>query len=126
MKRVNKAGIDADRIMTEKNKKKKVLMISRAFPPENSSPVQRPMKFAKYLPKYGWTPVVVTTKKNIGPLDYHLIKELPKEVSVYEVFSPDPANLEAILKKKHENGDINSITHKILKMLLLGLIKVRS
>jgi len=109
VRRFNRLVPDADR---------KILMISRAFPPENSSPVQRPMKFAKYLPKYGWMPLVVTTKKNIEPLDYDLIKDLPKEVSIDEVFSLDPANLEAILEKKHEGGDIGVITYRILRVIL--------
>jgi len=118
VRRFNRSGPDADRIKSEGNKQRKVLMISRAFPPENTSPVQRPMKFAKYLPKYGWTPFVVTTKKNIEPLDYDLIRDLPKEVSVDEVFSLDPANLGEILKKKYESGNIGEITYQILRVIL--------
>ena len=38
---------------------KRVLMITRAYYPNNSSGTHRPAKFAKYLPRFGWTPVVL-------------------------------------------------------------------
>jgi len=39
---------------------KKVLMIAHAYPPYNSIGALRAAKFAKYLPKYGWEPIVIT------------------------------------------------------------------
>lgn len=38
---------------------KRVLMVTRAFYPNNVTGSHRPAKLAKYLPKFGWTPVVV-------------------------------------------------------------------
>lgn len=45
-------------------KKNKVLFIAYAFPPLGGSGVQRSLKFVKYLPIYGWDPVVVTVNRN--------------------------------------------------------------
>ncbi len=41
---------------------KNVLMISYYFPPLGLGGVQRPAKFAKYLPQFGWKPTVLTVK----------------------------------------------------------------
>lgn len=38
-----------------------VLVIAYYFPPMGLSGVQRTLKFVKYLPQYGWNPIVVTT-----------------------------------------------------------------
>lgn len=39
---------------------KKVLIIAHYFPPIGGAGVQRAAKFAKYLPDFGWQPIVVT------------------------------------------------------------------
>jgi glycosyltransferase involved in cell wall biosynthesis len=44
----------------------RLLMICYHYPPANNGGVERSLKFVKYLPAYGWKPVVVTTSKN-GP-----------------------------------------------------------
>lgn len=41
---------------------KKLLMIAYYFPPLGGSGALRPFKLAKYLPIFGWKPVVLTTK----------------------------------------------------------------
>ena len=38
---------------------KQVLMVAYYFPPMGGSGVQRPLKFAKYLPHFGWQPTVL-------------------------------------------------------------------
>ena len=40
--------------------KKKALIITYYWPPSGGSGVQRWLKFAKYLPLYGWEPVIYT------------------------------------------------------------------
>ena len=53
--------------MTTKEKKvKKVLVISFAFPPTNSIAALRTGKFAKYLPEFGWEPIILTSDINRG------------------------------------------------------------
>lgn len=41
---------------------KKVLIITHAFPPSNSVSVHRVLRFGKWLPHYGWEPVILTPK----------------------------------------------------------------
>jgi glycosyltransferase involved in cell wall biosynthesis len=56
---------------------RKVLMIAYYFPPMGLSGVQRTVKFAKYLSKYGWKPTVLT----IEPAGYYAFDDtLLKEV----------------------------------------------
>jgi glycosyltransferase involved in cell wall biosynthesis len=46
------------------SKKRKVLIISHDFPPVITMGAVRIGKFAKYLPEFGWEPIVLTTNKN--------------------------------------------------------------
>jgi len=39
---------------------KRVLIITYYWPPSGGSGVQRWLKFSKYLPEYGWQPVIYT------------------------------------------------------------------
>jgi hypothetical protein len=57
------------------NKNKKALLISFHFPPYNEIAAVRIGKFAKYLPDYGWEPIVLTVKDRLG-----IPKTLPVEV----------------------------------------------
>lgn len=43
---------------------KTVLMLCYHYPPANNGGVERSVKFVKYLPLYGWKPLVVTTNKH--------------------------------------------------------------
>jgi glycosyltransferase involved in cell wall biosynthesis len=43
---------------------KKVLLIAFHFPPDASVGAVRPAKFAKYLSKYGWQPIILTLTNN--------------------------------------------------------------
>ncbi len=56
---------------------KKVLIIAYYFPPLGGSGVQRILKFAKYLPQFGWQPTILT----VGPIAYYAKDEsLLKEI----------------------------------------------
>jgi hypothetical protein len=100
---------------------KKVLIISRSFPPENISAVYRPFKFVKYLPHFGWKPYVVTTLKNAGMLDHSLLDEIQSDVQIYEVFSFDPLNLKSKFKLSKKNSKHNSV-----QIFLNALFKIYS
>ena len=39
-----------------------LLYLSYLFPPRGGAGVQRSLKFAKYLPDFGWQPVIVTNQ----------------------------------------------------------------
>jgi len=61
----------------------RLLIISFFFPPFGGAGVQRALKFAKYLPYFGWSPVVLTVDARYAQLqDLSLQDELPDNISV--------------------------------------------
>jgi hypothetical protein len=70
---------------------KKVLILTYYWPPCGGAGVQRWLKFVKYLPKYGITPVVYTHSNGELPtIDESLEKEIPEGVEVLktEIWEP--------------------------------------
>ncbi len=60
-------------------------MIAYYFPPFGGVPVQRTLKFAKYLLEFGWNPLVLTVRNgydHFHPNDPSLINKIPDEVEV--------------------------------------------
>ncbi|MBZ0204081.1 MAG: glycosyltransferase family 4 protein [Ignavibacteria bacterium] len=73
---------------------KKVLIISYYFPPSGGPGVQRVLKFVKYLPQFGWQPVVLTVEDGEFPArDESLLKEIPESVHVYRTKIFEPYNV---------------------------------
>ena len=59
------------------------MIITYYWPPSGGSGVQRWLKFAKYLPQFGWTPFVLTPESPAFTIkDESLIKDVPSEISV--------------------------------------------
>jgi hypothetical protein len=50
---------------------KRVVLVAPEFPPSNTAGAHRPRLLAKHLPAYGWTPTVLTIRRDQieGPLD---------------------------------------------------------
>lgn len=62
----------------------RVLMIAAAFPPTGGPGVQRSAKLAKYLPRFGWSPIVWAADRIESlPADETLLEDLPAEVEVH-------------------------------------------
>lgn len=62
---------------------KRVLIITYYWPPFGGAGVFRWLKFVKYLPCYGWKPVVYTPQNPESPLyDETLLSEIPDNVEV--------------------------------------------
>ena len=56
---------------------KRVLIITYYWPPSGGAGVQRWLKFAKYLPEFGWQPVIYTPSNPEFPSeDPSLLKDL--------------------------------------------------
>lgn len=69
---------------------KKVLIITYYFPPAGGSAVQRIVKFVKYLPHFGWQPVILTAREGDYVLrDESLGSEIPEDVTVSRTRAPD-------------------------------------
>lgn len=69
---------------------KKVLIITYYWPPSGGAGVQRWLKFSKYLPEYGWQPVVLTVDPRFASYpqrDESLLAEVDQESIVYKTRS---------------------------------------
>lgn len=69
----------------------KVLIITYYWPPSGGAGVQRWLKFAKYLPEFGWEPHIYTPSNPEAPAkDNSLQKDVVEEVVVVkrEIFEP--------------------------------------
>ncbi len=63
--------------------KKRVLIITYYWPPSAGSGVQRWLKFSKYLPEFGWEPIIYTPENPDFDLkDESLLEEIGKETTV--------------------------------------------
>lgn len=66
-------------------KQKKILIIAYYFPPLGGVPVQRTLRFVKYLPLYKWHPTVLTVLNgydHFHPNDPSLLKDIPRGLEV--------------------------------------------
>jgi len=89
-------------------------MIAYIFPPMGGSGMQRTAKFAKYLPEFGWAPVILTVMEYPREeMDYSIMDDIPESVEIYRTPSFEPYRLftRFVNKSKSNNklqiGDIN-------------------
>ncbi|MBI1286939.1 MAG: glycosyltransferase [Flavobacteriales bacterium] len=72
---------------------KKVLIITYYWPPSGGAGVQRWLKFAKYLPEFGWKPIIYTPENPEFPvIDESLMKDVPEAVEVLKQPIWEPYN----------------------------------
>lgn len=80
---------------------KPLLIITYYWPPGSSPGVQRWLKFVKYLPEFGWQPIILTVKNGSFPAeDPSLMEEIPDEVITYRASSIEPFALYNLLRGK--------------------------
>jgi glycosyltransferase involved in cell wall biosynthesis len=63
----------------------RVLIITYYWPPSGGAGVQRWLKLSKYLPQYGWQPVVLTVDPDYASypaIDKTLVSEIPESIRV--------------------------------------------
>ena len=92
---------------------RKVLLIAYYFPPMGLSGVQRTVKFAKFLPQYGWKPTVLT----VEPTGYYafddtLLKEA--EEAGVEIIRTHSYDANHLFKKR---GVVQMPSERIRKIL---------
>ena len=91
---------------------KRVLIITYYWPPSGGSGVQRWVKFAKYLPKEGWQPVIYTPENpEFTAIDRTLAAEIPPEAEVIKrpILEPYGVYKKLLGKKGSEGGEVNPI-----------------
>jgi hypothetical protein len=70
---------------------KRVLIIAYYWPPNAGVGVYRWLKFTKYLPQYGWQPVVYTPENpELMAVDEALLKDVPPEAEVIKAPIAEP------------------------------------
>lgn len=70
---------------------KRILIISYYWPPTGGSGVQRWVKFVKYLPQFGWKPVVYTPENPEQlAVDESLLKDIPEGTEVIKTRIIEP------------------------------------
>jgi glycosyltransferase involved in cell wall biosynthesis len=87
----------------------KVLVITYYWPPSGGSQVLRWLKFSKYLPEFGWIPVIYTPE-NPEPqeTDPSLIKEIPDEITVIKHPIWEPYRLYKMFSRKGKDEKIST------------------
>ena len=84
---------------------KKVLIITYYWPPSGGAGVQRWLKFAKYLPEFGWQPVILTVDPKYASFpqrDESLALEVDAGCMVYTTKSFELYNLYKLISGKKE------------------------
>lgn len=82
---------------------KKILIITYYWPPAGGPGVQRWLKFAKYLPDFGWKPVIYTPENPSYPLlDESLIAEVPEDIEIIRTKIWEPYQLAEKLNKSNK------------------------
>lgn len=84
---------------------KKVLFVTYYWPPAGGATIARILKFYKYLPEFGWEPVILTVKKGDFPfIDPNLQKEVRPET---EVFATKNISMHRMMSRMMRNpGDM--------------------
>ncbi len=88
---------------------KKVLVITYYWPPSGGGGVQRWLKFTKYLPEFGWDPVVFTPENPaFDQKDESLLKEISSQVEVlhFPIWEPYGIFKKLSGKKELKQGQV--------------------
>lgn len=96
---------------------KKVLIITYYWPPAGGPGVQRILKYAQYLPDFGWQPIILAPKRGEYPgLDPLLEKKIPKNCIVYKTNIIEPGALykKFVGFKKDQHIPVAVLTEKNL------------
>ncbi len=91
---------------------KNLLIIAYYFPPSGGPGVQRVLKHIKYLPEFGWRPIVLTVSNGQFPArDESLMRQLPEDLIVKRSRIYEPYDIYRLLtgKKQGEAIDVNTI-----------------
>ncbi|HSH51250.1 MAG TPA: glycosyltransferase family 4 protein [Bacteroidales bacterium] len=95
--------------------KKRVLIITYYWPPSGGAGVQRWLKFAKYLPEFGWQPVVYTPDNGEVPVtDESLDKDISPETIVIrkKIWEPYDWYKKFVGQKKDEKINVGFLSEQ--------------
>jgi len=98
--------------------RKKVLILTYYWPPAGGPGVQRVLKLVKYLPDFGWDPIILTVKDGEYPaFDPSLEKEIPPSCRVIQTKTVEFFKAFRTLSGKGEKkpADIYVLKHRGMK-----------
>ena len=80
---------------------KKVLIFTYYWPPAGGVAVQRFLKFSKFLPEFGWEPIIITVANGSYPYyDESLLNEISHSLRVYRTKTFEPFEFYNLLRGK--------------------------
>ncbi len=80
---------------------KKVIIFTYYWPPAGGVAVQRFLKFSKFLPEFGWEPIIITVDNGSYPyFDESLVKEISPSLRVYRTNTFEPFEFYNLLRGK--------------------------
>ncbi|MHB1688560.1 MAG: glycosyltransferase [Ignavibacteriaceae bacterium] len=111
---------------------KKVLFITYYWPPSGKASLHWPLKMIKFLPKFGWQPVVLTVDEDtFSAKDESLLKEIADDLKVLKTKTFEPFDIYKKFtgKKKEEqlvasetiSTTNKSLTHRISIWIRMNL-----
>lgn len=90
--------------------RKKVVIITYYWPPASGPGVQRWLKFAKFLPKMGWDPIVITPKNGSYPnTDSSLLDDVPADLRVVTTKTREPFSLYNRVTGQGKRGNTSTV-----------------
>ncbi|HKK42909.1 MAG TPA: glycosyltransferase family 4 protein [Bacteroidales bacterium] len=104
---------------------KRVLIITYYWPPSGGAGVQRWLKFSRYLPEFGWEPVIMTVDPQYAAYpvtDNSLVNDIPGSLRVittpatdyFSIYKKDRSRIPAA---GFANSAENSLKNKILRFI---------
>ena len=106
---------------------KRVLVITYYWPPSGGAGVQRWLKFTKYLPEFGWQPIVITIRPEDATypvVDHSFEKEVSKDIRIIKTPGKDVFRIyKKIFRPKNipnagfANEDTNILKQKIARFI---------
>lgn len=94
------------------DKQRRVLIVAYYFPPSGGPGVQRVLKYTRYLPDFGWEPIVLTVENGTFPaIDKSLFEQVPAGTKIFRTKIFEPYDIYRLLTGKPKNVaiDVNVI-----------------
>lgn len=88
---------------------KKVLVITYYWPPSGGGGVQRWLKFTKYLPEFGWEPIIFTPEiQNAPSYDRSLLKDIDPGLKVIRTPIWEPYSIYRKITNRKSNENLGA------------------
>lgn len=97
--------------MNDSTNMRNVLIIAYDFPPIGGSGTLRTVKYAKYLPLYGWNPIVLTVEKDAADIEYadtSFVNHFQENLTIYRTSIVEPYDIYRFFGGRQKQGSRQS------------------